>query len=231
MTKNRIALVVDRLLSGLLVLAAVTIAAAFAHREFLTSPSFPASISAKPSLESNWQQLQLSGHLVGSETAPVKVIEFGDFECPFCRSTDSIYRRVAKTFGDRVALVFVQDPLSIHRFARPAANAAECAALQGRFAAFHDRLYARQDSLGLKAWTSYAIDAGVADTSAFRECVRSNSAAHFVESGLAAARRLNVHTTPTVLINGWRFPYPPDEAQFDSTISALLNAPGRAKSQ
>jgi protein-disulfide isomerase len=160
--------------------------------------------------------------LIGNPTAPIKLVEFADFECPYCRRADSTYRKVAARFGPRLAMVFIHDPLKIHRFAMPAAQAAECAAEQGRFDAYHDQLYDKQDSLGLKSWLSLAVAAGVRDSAGFQDCINRGRGAARIQRGLAAAKQFGVNATPTILINGWRFWSPPTESQLDSTIDALL---------
>src|SRR6185312_4288188 len=213
---------VERVLSGVLTLSAAVIAVALAHREFGRSTGRGApNTNTPPSYVKNWNTLLQVGELVGSADAPVKVIEFGDFECPFCRRSDSLYRVAASKFGQSVALIFVHFPLGIHRFAVPAARASECAARQGRFAAFHDKLYDRQDSLGLKTWTSFAVDAGVPDTAAFGACVQDVKPVSQIQAGLDAGKRFNVNSTPPVLVNGWRFQYPPNGEQLDSIIAAF----------
>lgn len=88
-------------------------------------------------------------------------------------------------------------------------SSSECAFEQNRFGEFENTVYAKQDSLGLKAWTAYAVDAGVADTTRFARCVRDTTALPRVEDGLAIGQKLGVRGTPTVIINGWRFARPP----------------------
>lgn len=133
---------------------------------------------------------------------------------------------VMREHNPRVALVYVHFPLSMHRFALPAARAAECAAAQGRFRAFHDALFDGQDSLGLKAWVSFAGDAEVADTAEFDRCVHKTGDIPLVQSGVTAGKRLGIRGTPTVLINGWELSAPPTSShQLDSLIAVLAHAP------
>jgi len=213
----------DRISSLGLTLAALAIAAVVVHKEFTVSPA-AAQKSAPPTYLPDWTSLLASGRVIGNANAPVKVIEFGDFECPFCRISDSLYRKVSKKFGDRVALIFIHYPLRTHKFATLAAYASECAAAQGRFAALHDKLYDEQDSLGLKSWGTFANEAAVPDTVLFNQCLKGSAGMPNVQTGLAAGNRIQVHATPTVLINGWRFSLPPTEQQFDSAIVALSKA-------
>jgi protein-disulfide isomerase len=220
---NKMSDKLDRFLSGVLALAAVLIAVALVHREFYgrRPPSTPLAAGPPVYLE-NWKSLLDSGAVIGDVTAAVKVIEFGDFECPFCRVFDSTFHAVAKPFGKAVALDFIEFPLRMHRFAMPAARAAECAGDQGKFAEYHDRLYQRQDSFGLRPWSAYAVDAGVPDTLRFSRCAHDTAAVRRIRAGAAVGRSLSVHATPTVIVNGWRFSTPPEADELARVITALI---------
>jgi len=209
----------ERLPDFLLSIAAIGIAITFAHREFSSGPK-PVR-PTQPRFVRDWVQLLPLGEVIGNPNAPIKVVEFGDFECPFCKAEDSVYRQVTRAGGSNVALFFVHFPLKFHHFAMPAARASECAALQGRFSPFHDLIYALQDSLGLKSWGSYAHDAGVADTVGFERCIGGSQQFSRIEAGIEAAKRFDVHATPTVLVNGWEFPIPPNAEELDSAISSF----------
>jgi protein-disulfide isomerase len=146
----------------------------------------------------DWDSLLTSGHWKGLRDAPVVILTYSDFECPACRAfvlttLDTIQRK----YGDSLAVVFRHWPLDYHRFAMPAARAAECAAVQGRFWEFHD----------------LASEAGVADTSAYRECVEAQSPLPQVQIDAASARQVGGRGTPTVLVNGRRFPRPPTASE------------------
>lgn len=183
----------ERIINVVLAIAAVVIAVTFAHREFAgrdEPPRTGADIPAPPEFVSNWESFVKSGIQIGDTAAKVKVIEFADFECPFCKSFDSTMHEIRTRYPGSVSLVFIHFPLPVHRFARPAAKASECAADQRKFASFHDVVYAKQDSLGLKSWTSYAREAGVPDTIRFARCVASQGEIARVEAGVALADRL-----------------------------------------
>ena len=158
-----------------------------------------------------WSELTSVGHRMGRPDAKVTILEFSDFECPFCRRFSEVAAAVRKAHGDDVAHVFVHYPLTGHRFARPAAHVAECAAAQGRFEEMHDLLFVKQDSLGLKEWSSFAKESGVRNISEFSGCLRDTSKARFIDAGLAAGRSVDVRGTPTVVINGTLYrQLPPD---------------------
>ncbi|MCC6319781.1 MAG: thioredoxin domain-containing protein [Gemmatimonadaceae bacterium] len=211
---ERIALVV-------LCAAAVTVAAALAKREFGGQRSPPDGSIPEVVLMTNWEHLTAVGHTEGRADARVKVVEFGDLECPYCKRSRETMKVILARYGDRVSHTFVHYPLPSHRFARPAARAAECAGAQDRFSAMVDEVYRKQDSLGLKSWTSYAADAGVLDTAEFKRCIQGigDSAA---ERGLRAGRPLGVRGTPTILVNGLRFYGAVPEPALVRTIDSLL---------
>jgi protein-disulfide isomerase len=215
----------ERVINVVLAIAAVAIAATFVYREF-AHPSAAeltgADPSAPPRYVANWKEALNAGIQIGDTAAPVKVVEFGDFECPYCRHFDSTMHAVEARYPKAVSLVFVHFPLPSHRFARPAARVAECAARQGRFAAVHDLLYEKQDSFGLKTWSSYAKDAGVPDSSGFAACAVDTTTIPRVEAGINLGRKLGVHATPTVIVNGWEFAVPPTDTSLSSTVDALL---------
>jgi len=121
-----------------------------------------------------------------------------------------------------VSTLLISFPLPSHRFARPAAMAAMCALEQDRFVEFQDAVFARQDSLGLKPWNSYAIDAGIADTARFGVCIASGRSHTLVDRGLIVGDSLGVKVTPTVLINGYRYSTPPLDS-LGSIIDQALN--------
>jgi protein-disulfide isomerase len=214
----------DRLFSGALTLAAVAIAAALIHREFFARPNVISggSPGKPPELMANWSDLLKTSVVLGDSGAPVKVIEFMDLECPFCKGFNSRARALRQKYGRSVAVAIIHFPLEMHRFARPAARAAECAGERGRFEQFLNLVYERQDSIGLKSWASFAREAGVPDTVAFLRCVSASAAVPRIEAGLALGQRIGVTGTPTVIINGWRYFSPPDSLELDRAVSALL---------
>ena len=120
-----------------------------------------------------------------------------------------------------IAVSYVQFPIPGHRFADSGAQAAECAGSEGRFAAFIDLVYAKQDSIGFKSWQHFAHDAGVADTSSFAECIAHKRFQSRIDVARAAAESATITGTPTVMINGWRFANPPSEQELRSAIAAV----------
>lgn len=139
----------------------------------------------------------------GAADAPIELVVFSDFECPFCRRADPVFERVLTRFAGRIRLVWRHYPLSIHAGARPAAVAAQCAHAQGRFWSFHDRLLAGGLE-GEPAGTDLrsAARAVQLDLQRFDACVASDEATRQVSDDLRAGDAAGVTGTPTVFVNG-----------------------------
>lgn len=138
----------------------------------------------------------------GPENAPVTIVEFSDFECPYCSSLVPTLRQIQKNYGAKVRLAFRQFPLtSIHPNAQKAAEASLCAGDQGRFWEMHDLLFQEPKSLGLEALKDKAIQLKV-DTTAFSTCLDSSKQAERVKQDLRDGSRAGVTGTPAIFVNG-----------------------------
>ncbi len=134
----------------------------------------------------------------GSLTAPVVLMEFGDFQCPFCSAFAlNVLPKLDRDYIEtgRVKLVFRQFPLPIHRRAAEAADAAECAGRQGKFWEYHDALFRSGGGFEDPDLARFAVDVGV-DASRFETCVRTEAPAA-IRDALAEAHRLGLTSTPT----------------------------------
>jgi protein-disulfide isomerase len=149
----------------------------------------------------------------GNEKAPVTIVEFSDFQCPYCQRAMPTLRRIQQTYGDRVRVVWKDFPLTrIHPQAAKAAEAARCAEEQGKFWPYHDRLFANQDALMVDDLKKHAQDVAL-DTARFNSCLDSAKYATRVREGLDAGTVLGVSSTPTLFVNGRVMPgaYPYEE--------------------
>src|SRR5687768_4822813 len=221
---------IDRALTVILTVAALGMTSAFIAREF-SEPRRSQPPQATPTFVPDWKALVRSGIVSGSETAPALVLEFMDFECPFCRRADSVMEVVSQRVGPSMTRVFLHYPLANHRFALPAARVSECALEQGRFDEARALLFAKQDSLGLKSWMSFARDAGVPDTACFSKCAASSVPLPRVADGLEAGRIAGVRGTPTILLNGWRFHIPPSVEELETAVRRVLDGKPIAESE
>ena len=137
----------------------------------------------------------------GPADAWVTVVEYGDYQCPACRSDAPRVAAVVAAYPDDVRFVFKQFPLGYHEHARPAALAAVCAGAQGAFWAMHDQLYASGADLSDASLEAYAQGAGL-DLPAWRTCLASTAASAQVDADLAEGVRFELHGTPTYYVNG-----------------------------
>jgi Na+/H+ antiporter NhaA len=143
-------------------------------------------------------------HIRGSDDAPVTLVEYGDFECPYCGQAEPIVRELLNDFGHDVRYVFRHLPLSdVHPHAELAAEAAEAADDQGAFWPMHDLLFEHQDALEPKNLMSYAEELGL-DVDRFTEALRRHEHAGRVASDVDDADMSGVSGTPTFFVNGLR---------------------------
>lgn len=171
--------------------------------------------------DSLWSRIKDAGQLRGSGEAPVLIAQFMDFECPFCRALHvSLVRLLPE--APHVATRLIHYPLARHRLARHAARAAECAARQHGFDAYTDLLFAKQDSLGVVPFRTLAIEARIADVSAFDACLSENTPVDEIEAGIHLGDQVGVRGTPTVIVNGWRLNRPPTESEIRVLVERAL---------
>jgi len=137
----------------------------------------------------------------GPANAPIEIVEFSDFQCPFCLRAHPTVTQVLNTYGDRVHFVYRHYPLPGHPGARPAAEASSCAAEQGRFWQYHDRLFANQTKLSDADLKQAATELGL-DIAQFNACVDSHKYGAMVDADLAAGQEAGVDGTPAFFING-----------------------------
>jgi protein-disulfide isomerase len=139
---------------------------------------------------------------LGRASAPVTLIEFSDFQCPFCQRVAPTLKRVRETYGDKVRIVWKDFPLTqIHPQAFKAGEAAHCAGDQGKYWEYHDRLFANQQALQPEELKKHATDLGL-DGAAFATCLDSSKYGERVRDGVAEGTRLGVNSTPTIYVNG-----------------------------
>jgi Na+/H+ antiporter NhaA len=143
-------------------------------------------------------------HIRGSDAAPVTLVEYGDYECPYCGQAEVVVRELLDSFGDDLRYVWRHLPLNdVHPSAQTAAEAAEAAAAQGRFWDMHDRLLAHQDELSPRDLYGHAGELGL-DLARFKEDLRTRRYAERVADDVRSADASGVAGTPTFFINGQR---------------------------
>ncbi len=147
-------------------------------------------------------EIESDGPSLGPEDAPVILVEFGDFQCPFCRQAMGIVYELAQKYPEELRVVYRHLPLdTIHPRARAAAEASACAADQGLFWEYHDRLFANPTAFGDEDLRAHAREVG-ADGEVFDACVEKREHAAKVDADAAAAVELGITGTPAFVVNG-----------------------------
>jgi protein-disulfide isomerase len=143
-------------------------------------------------------------HIRGPESGPVTLVEYGDYECPYCGQAETVINELLRNFGDEVRYVYRHLPLNdVHQHAQLAAEAAEAAGAQGHFWDMHDKLFEHQDALTPRDLVGYAEELGL-DVDRFRDELRRREHAPRVAEDVDDADASRVTGTPTFFINGRR---------------------------
>jgi protein-disulfide isomerase len=141
---------------------------------------------------------------LGSASAPVTIVEFSDFQCPFCQRVAPTLKQLKTSYGDKIRIVWKDFPLTqIHPQAFKAGEAGHCAADQGKFWEYHDALFANQQALQPADLKKHAATVGL-DADKFAACLDSSKYGERVRDGVSQGGRLGVNSTPTVYVNGRR---------------------------
>ena len=137
----------------------------------------------------------------GPASAPIELVEFSDFQCPFCYRSFPTVKQVMSTYDGKIRFVYRNYPLPNHPNARPAAEAAQCANEQGKFWLYHDRLFADQSKLGNDDLKASAAALGL-DPAKFNACFDSHKYRAKVDADTQAGNDAGVNGTPAFFING-----------------------------
>ncbi len=144
-------------------------------------------------------------HIYGSADGSIRLLEYGDYECPFCAEAQPIIKKIQRRLGDDLLFAFRHFPLTnIHPHSKHAAEAAEAAAAQGSFWGMHDVLFENQDALEDEYLAAYAAELGLDETRLIRE-VTSSIYAQRIREDFKSGMRGGVNGTPTFFINGERY--------------------------
>lgn len=137
----------------------------------------------------------------GSESATITIVEWADFQCPFCVRVNPTLDQIQKEYGDKVRIAFKHLPLSMHAKARAAHQAAEAAHRQGKFWEMHDRIFESPKDLNPATYLRYANEMGL-DIDRYNSDFSSTSVRKAIDENLAAATKLGVSGTPSFFVNG-----------------------------
>lgn len=144
-------------------------------------------------------------HIRGSLDAPFQLVEYGDYECPFCGRAHPVVEEVVRALSHRLCFAYRHFPIvSAHPHALRAAEAAESADEQGRFWAMHEQLFEHQDRLDDEMLVYYAVQIGL-DRQRFVEDLESHCFLPRIREDLSSGARSGVNGTPTFFVNGLRY--------------------------
>lgn len=150
-------------------------------------------------------QIDTAGNYTkGAEDAPITIIQFSDFQCPFCKTAEPTIDRIMKEYEGKIHFVFLNKPLPFHADAKLAAEAALAAGEQGKFWEMHDLLFKNNKALRREHLNIYADQLGL-DRAKFDEALDTHKFLADVEKDIARAASANIDTTPTFIINGKLF--------------------------
>lgn len=182
----------------LLVVCALIVTGLVVRREV-----FPPGAELETSFYPEWRELSTAGNRVGAADAPVQMVVFYDYQCPFCRSVEPTIEQLRAKYQDRLTVTFRHFLLEdIHPQARQAALAVECGAEQGRFAALHQVLFSNATKLGQMPWKGLAAEAGVPDLDAFEGCLTERRYTDRIARDRTAVAELGITSIPGLIING-----------------------------
>jgi protein-disulfide isomerase len=166
-----------------------------------------------------------SDHARGPADAPLTLVEYGDFECPYCAKARLVVAEIEGRFAGRLRFVFRQFPLrDIHPHAEAAAEAAEAASAQGRFWPMYDQLFGHARALGSTKLRDYAAAAGVGDLERFERELGSGHYRAEIDAAIERGESSGVEGTPTFFINGQPFEDEPTVEALGAALEAVAGA-------
>jgi len=161
-----------------------------------------AESGVKIALQAPHVNIASAGHpWAGGKEAPVTVVEFSDFQCPYCRAAEPSIKQLQAKYGDKIKLVYLDFPLGFHEHAMDAARAAQCAAAENKFWQYHDALFVDQTKLAPADLKATAAKIGLNSTQ-FDACYDKGTPDEAIRSTQAQGQSLGVTGTPTFFING-----------------------------
>ena len=172
-------------------------------------------------------EVAATGPARGPEKAPVTIVEFSDFQCPYCGREFPVVERLMKEYDGKVRLVFRHFPLDFHPYAQKAAEAGACAADQGpdKFWKLHDKMFGNQQKLAVDDLKGYAKEVGV-DTARFDKCLDSGEKRTVVDADEKAGQQAGVSGTPAFFVNGIFINGAVPYEQFKETVDRELKRKG-----
>lgn len=190
----------------------------------ITTGSAPTEAGAVPSAAAAEISVGENDHVRGNPDARVLLVEYSDFECPFCQRHHPTMQSILQKYGDQVAWVYKHFPLSFHPQAMPAALASECAAEQGKFWEFADAVFERQEDMktrGAQFFNDLAGQLGL-NSDQFKTCFDSQKYQAKVNADMAEGQANGATGTPATFVNGILISGAVPQAQLEQVIDREL---------
>jgi protein-disulfide isomerase len=164
-----------------------------------------------------------SDHILGKSSSKVVLLEYGDFQCPYCSQADEVVTALLKKFPDDFAYIFRNFPLKeLHPDALLAARAAEAAAVQGQYWPMHHMLFERQDTLEFEDLIEFAAELGL-DVQQFIHDTEEGTCFEKIEDDIRSGTKSGVESTPTFFLNGVRYDGEWDIENLSNEIEKILH--------
>ncbi len=205
-------------------IAALCVLAAVGCARTAPAPKQP-EIVAPPSLIA---ELSAGKYARGDASAPVTIVEFADYQCPYCAEEEPILHRLMKDYQSRVRIVFHDYPIGHYPHSVELAEAARCAGEQAGFWAMHDFLFKRAGNVDISHLAQYGADLGL-DGQALDACVKSGRYQKLVDADAAAARMAGARGTPAFFVNGHRLDGWQTYNQLAGAVDAALESHADAR--
>ncbi|MCH7758990.1 DsbA family protein [Patescibacteria group bacterium] len=185
-----------------IVLSGLIIAGAIVYAVSVISQGGTGGIAGGEVVRKGDPEVTQDSHIRGEFSAPVTIVEFSDFQCPFCRRFHPTLVQILEEYPSQVRWVYKHFPIdSIHNQARPSAEASECAAEQDKFWEFTDALFENQPRLSADLYPKIAENLGL-DIARFQSCVDSRKYKDKVEADYQEGLKIGVRGTPGSFVNG-----------------------------
>ncbi len=170
------------------------------------------------------------GPSIGPVDAPVTIVEFSDFQCPYCQKSVGVLKELRRIYGEKIRMVYRDYPGPNHPFAVQAAEAAHCAGEQGKFWEYHDLLFERQAQGSGWDFAALAIELGLKDK-AFATCLTTGRYQQDVLADLQEGMKLGINSTPTFFVNGRPLMGARPAADFVELIDPLLRKSAKGRDE
>ncbi|PJC56981.1 MAG: hypothetical protein CO025_15455 [Ignavibacteria bacterium CG_4_9_14_0_2_um_filter_37_13] len=186
----------ENIFTGILVVCALIVTILFLRKEFSGN-----NTELNFSIVDNWKELIPEDEKTNGNYSKVYLIEFFDYECPYCSILDATLDTIQLKYGDKIKIIRYHFPLNIHPLAYRTAIAAECAGSQEVFDSYHKELMANQYKLNSINFTEVARLIGIKDIEKFQKCVNEEKTADVISHNVKLGKKFKVNGTPTLIIN------------------------------